>query len=354
VERYFQALGRWNFYEVLGIAPDADRKQARAAYFALSKQFHPDRAFGAGAAEVRKKMEVVFRRLTQAYEVLSIAEKRAEYDEYIADQIAVWKMERQLLDAFGERQAPEGESAEPAAGSPVPPEEIPRRSVPPAPATPVTVSSTPPAARPEHDARRRDWRRERAARMLRQTLGPRPPGASSRPPADPACIEDLLARGGIAMEVGNHAEAARLFGEVLGLDPDCRRAAELLEQAQAEATRSLAAGYLRQGRYERMLGDMERARASLTNAVDTDPNNVEARYQLAELLLATRRDLRRALTMAREVIALGGQKARYFAILGELLLLAKETASARESFARAVSMEPENKEYRRRLKACNG
>jgi curved DNA-binding protein CbpA/Tfp pilus assembly protein PilF len=357
VETLFHALRQKNFYELLGIPPDADRKQARAAYFTLSKKFHPDRAFGGDVADLRKKMEVIFRRLTQAYETISNPAQRAEYDSYIADQIAVWKMEQQLLQAL--------KPAEPAAPPPVVPE--PARPAPPvsvapeprpveAPPRTATVSSKPPVPRPEHDSKRRNWQRERTQRMLQQTLGvgadrgSEPPKRKPRPQE----VEDLLARGGIALEAGAHAEAVRLFGEALAEDPGNVRAAKLLSDAKAEATRALAAGYLRQGRYERLQGDTVRARASLTRAAELDPRNLEARHQLADLLLAERLDLRLALTLSREVIALGGQKARYFAILGELLLLAKEKDRAREAFSRAVQSEPDNKEYRKRLKACGG
>jgi tetratricopeptide (TPR) repeat protein len=349
VERVFHYLRKWNFYEILGVAPDADRKVIRSAYFALSKKFHPDRAFGADTADLRKKMEVIFRRLTQAYEVITNAEQRVEYDSYIADQIAVWKMERQLLQALKPEEPVEGDAT--AASPPQPePSPLPEQR----PATP----SRQPEARPEHDSRRKSWQRERAQRMLKQALGKAPgEGGRSEPPRRrprPEEIEDTLARGVIAMEAAVYTEAVRLFTEVLTLDPGHERAAALLADAKAQATRSLAAGYLRQGRYERLQGDVERARASLSKAVEIDPQNLEALYQLADLLFSTRADLSHALALSREVIARGGQKARYFAILGELMLLAKETERARESFSRAVLQEPDNKEYRKRLKACDG
>jgi curved DNA-binding protein CbpA len=360
VERVFHSLRQWNFYELLGIPPDADRKQARTAYFALSKKFHPDRAFGGDVADLRKKMAVVFRRLTQAYEVVSSVEQRAEYDAYISDQIAVWKMERQLLDVLKARDAATADTAADPRSS-VPPAMDSRPPSPPrmsaAPPARSTASSQPPAPRPEHDSKRRVWQRERAQRALKQALGTTGEGAkpgSSRRRLRPAEIEDLLGRGATAAEIGNHAEAVRLFTEVLSADHGNARAEELLAKAKADATRALAAGYLRQGRYERLQGDVERSRASLSSALEIDPKNIEARYQLADLLFTERLDLSRALTLAREAIALGGQRARYFVILGELLLLAKDPARARESFSRAVQLEPDNKDYRKRLKACKG
>jgi len=61
-----------NYYELLGVQRDAANEEIKKAFREKAKQLHPDIA-GAGAGEA-------MRRLLTAYEVLSNAERRFEYD----------------------------------------------------------------------------------------------------------------------------------------------------------------------------------------------------------------------------------------------------------------------------------
>jgi molecular chaperone DnaJ len=65
-----------DYYEVLGVAKDADGDAIKRAYRKLALQYHPDRNGGDKAAEDS------FREATEAYEVLRDAQKRAAYDRY--------------------------------------------------------------------------------------------------------------------------------------------------------------------------------------------------------------------------------------------------------------------------------
>ena len=67
------ATGRRDYYEVLGLARDADAKAIRDAFRQLALKFHPDRNKEAGAEER-------FREIAEAYAVLSDPGKRADYD----------------------------------------------------------------------------------------------------------------------------------------------------------------------------------------------------------------------------------------------------------------------------------
>jgi molecular chaperone DnaJ len=65
-----------DYYEVLGIARDADDSTIKRAYRQLARQHHPDVAADKAAAENR------FKEINEAYEVLSDAQKRANYDRF--------------------------------------------------------------------------------------------------------------------------------------------------------------------------------------------------------------------------------------------------------------------------------
>ncbi len=80
----FSRLDCQDLYEVLEVRRDADKKEIRAAYFERSKLFHPDSVFGMRIGSYKSKMEAVFNKLTEAYDVLGKKKKRKEYDEYLA------------------------------------------------------------------------------------------------------------------------------------------------------------------------------------------------------------------------------------------------------------------------------
>ena len=65
-----------DYYEVLGVARDADDETLKKSYRKLALQFHPDRNPGNPEAEAK------FKELGFVYEVLSDPEKRAAYDRY--------------------------------------------------------------------------------------------------------------------------------------------------------------------------------------------------------------------------------------------------------------------------------
>lgn len=62
-----------DYYQVLGVAPDADENAIKAAYRRLARKYHPDVSKEAGAEEK-------FKAVNEANEVLGNAERRAEYD----------------------------------------------------------------------------------------------------------------------------------------------------------------------------------------------------------------------------------------------------------------------------------
>lgn len=64
-----------DYYEVLGVAKDADDKTIKSAFRKLAKKYHPDVNKDADAPEKFKEAQ-------EAYAVLSDADKRRQYDQY--------------------------------------------------------------------------------------------------------------------------------------------------------------------------------------------------------------------------------------------------------------------------------
>lgn len=69
-------MAKQDYYEMLGVARDADDKTLKSAFRKLAMQYHPDRNNGDGEAEVK------FKEINEAYEVLKDPQRRAAYDRF--------------------------------------------------------------------------------------------------------------------------------------------------------------------------------------------------------------------------------------------------------------------------------
>jgi molecular chaperone DnaJ len=65
-----------DYYEILGVSKGSSAEDVKKAYRKVAMQFHPDRNPGDKAAEEK------FKEAAEAYEVLSDADKRAQYDRF--------------------------------------------------------------------------------------------------------------------------------------------------------------------------------------------------------------------------------------------------------------------------------
>ena len=65
-----------DFYEVLGVSKNASQEEIKKAYRKVAMQYHPDKNPGDKTAEDK------FKEAAEAYEILSDADKRGQYDRY--------------------------------------------------------------------------------------------------------------------------------------------------------------------------------------------------------------------------------------------------------------------------------
>ncbi len=70
-------MAKKDYYESLGVSRDADESEIKRAYRQKAKELHPDRN-----PENKAEAEEQFKRIAEAYEVLSDTQRRAQYDRY--------------------------------------------------------------------------------------------------------------------------------------------------------------------------------------------------------------------------------------------------------------------------------
>ncbi|MFP3868440.1 MAG: DnaJ C-terminal domain-containing protein [Desulfobacteraceae bacterium] len=69
-------MANQDYYQILGVARDASPEEIKKSYRRLALKYHPDKNKG------DKHAEEMFKKISEAYAVLSNPEKRKEYDSY--------------------------------------------------------------------------------------------------------------------------------------------------------------------------------------------------------------------------------------------------------------------------------
>ncbi|MCK6552227.1 tetratricopeptide repeat protein [Myxococcota bacterium] len=90
---FHEHLDTWTHYEILQAKRKDDAKGIKVAYFQRSKEWHPDRFRRPRLGSFKRMIDDIYKRVKEAYDVLSDEKQRAVYDETIvfmpeADEIA--------------------------------------------------------------------------------------------------------------------------------------------------------------------------------------------------------------------------------------------------------------------------
>jgi curved DNA-binding protein CbpA len=284
------------YHEILGVAPDADRKGLKRAYFALSKELHPDRYFRRNLGVFQLHLERVFKKVVEAYELLSDPMARAEIEKSLAAAAAP--------------------AAEPAAPV-VAPAEGPARPLPPRRPHVFSIAE-----------RVRKERRQRAKRLFEAAM------------AAFAGERWLEAAGGVRLAIAfdpwNAAYKER-FAEVQG-KAHGERARQLLKEAESALE----------------LRDYPTALRAFEEAIGYRPGDVELLRRAARLALLAGGDLRQAKEWALEAVEIDGRDAGGHKLLGQIYKAAGLEANARRELELAVQLDPKDDEARAELRGSGG
>lgn len=297
------------YHEILGVAADADRKVLRKAYFALSRELHPDRFFRRNVGPFGKRLERIFGKIVEAYELL-------------ADPMARAEIERSLAAAGG--NVPAAANVAPEAASAAAPEAA-------AEAQPSRVAAPSRKRRPHvfslHTRIVRD-RRARAKGLFEAAM------------ASFAAERWLEAAGGVRLAIA--------------FDPWNESYKEHFGEVQRKAHEERAKQLLREGESALELRDFPTALRAFGDALEYRPHDAELLHRAARLAWATGGDLHQAKEWAMAAVELDGTNAAHHRVLGQVYKAAGLEANARRELETAVAIDPKDEEARAELRALGG
>jgi curved DNA-binding protein CbpA len=330
-------LDNLSHYQLLDVEPSADKKVIKEAYFRVIALFHPDKYFGKKLGSYKKKLERVFERLTQAYEVLSRAAKREEYDRYLVTRRATRALDA-VLSSIPPPPPSERKLAAPLVSEAAP-------TIPPV----VRTSSLDPE------------RRRRMAESLRSGKPPvSKPVPSPKLPPDQALdglrrllaprreqkqtdqIDKFRQAGERAFEDRQWVSAVNALRIALSIAPEDERLRALLEEAESRAAAELASSYQARATYEENNQNWAEAARSYQRVAAGRPNDPIPLERAAECLLRSSSDARQAVTLARQAVTLAPKVVSHRLVLARAFEAADLVNSALAELERARELSPKD------------
>lgn len=340
IDRAASAPDGRHHYAVLGVSRRASGKEIQRAYFAIAATLHPDRHFGKKLGPYKRKLELVFRRATEAYEVLRVAKKREEYDAYLALTRQSIAMERVLTPVPRKASRPRVGRAAAPASAPEPPRMEPQ---PRAPEPPATLASAPTDVVKTTTT---DVVKTTTAVVVKTTTA-----VTVKTTADLGTKSaDLLAAAQKALVQGDAIAAANHYRLALHYADDAASRG-YAESGLREARAMLVETHLKKARYEEKQGRFPAAVESYSKALDGRPDDPAICERLANALREEGADLVRATRLAELAVDRAPRRAAYRVTLALVYADAGYGGKALDQLERAAEIAPDDAEIRRMLDA---
>jgi curved DNA-binding protein CbpA len=279
-------------YDVLGLKWGAGAEAAKTSYLAKVKVFHPDRYVGKRLGTYRGRLERVFRRITEAKDVLADDARRAAYQAQSA-----------------------------------PPEERARAQL-----------------RKVDDEKRAGERRARLARS-NPLIGHSVQRAQR--------VTELLQRGKQALADGRFSPAANDFLTILGMDPNHAEAKQLAAEARAKAGAGRANEAIERGVKAALSGRRDTAVEALREAVEAEPTNPKTLLRASRVAMDAQA-YEAARQFAEAAVRVAPRSGGALEALGMAQEAEGRKDEARRSLERALELDPTLGTAKERLKKLKG
>ena len=276
LNRLHKLAKQGNYYGILGVPPGADNAKIQAAYYQLSRDWHPDRHFRRKLGDDASRIEFVFVNITKAYKVLSDEDTRRRYHRDNKEMISNLRADQQESEREARRRARAKAKAkrETETGA----TERPRRR---------KRTAEERAAR-DRIAQKRADPRARAMKRLREQVK----GRSSR-------ARRYFEQGQKDYQAGDIAKAVSSLHLAVQFDDANPEYRALYELARSEASSSLSVQYIQAGESAESFQNYKEAMFNYQRACEQNPEDGLPFYRLAMLTLKIERDQRGALNHLR-------------------------------------------------------
>lgn len=300
------------YHEVLGVPEDAERSHLKKAYFKLSKDFHPDRYFRRNLGHFEARIDRVYKKIVEAYELLSDPTARAE-------------IERSLAAAAGQAPSP-------------PPK---------------------PDSRERGDAKARPDAVDPTAlpKKRRVPLRPRSHGFSIQQRA----LKQRKAKAKRLFEAGMAAFAAERFVEASGsvrlaiaFDPWNQAFKDSFVDVQRKAHAVMAERHLKEAESALEMRDHVAAMKAFEELLHFRSHDPKTLTRAAQFALQAGSDLRQAKEWAQAAVDIDPDVAEYRLLLGQVFHAAGFEANARREFEMAIKLNPADEVAQEELRAMRG
>jgi curved DNA-binding protein CbpA len=319
IERLVALAESDDHYALLAVSRTAEPKQIQAAFYDLSRRWHPDRFFRKEIGDWGEQIENVFVAVTEAYRILGSDTSRKKYD-----------LEHRSAGTSPRVQRPET-------------------------ATPDRASATG-GRRTTHGT---DPFGESRRRARQRTAASQQAGRSSRSIAN--MREQVLARlkkarryylaGKADYEEGNVLKASTTLALATTYDPKNATYKALADRVRVEARKIQSKSFVNAAEAAESFANWREALANYKKAVEYGTENPRAFFRLGVLVRRAEDDRRQALTFMRQAVTLEPDNIEYLLGLGELYSELGLTLNARSHYERVRKLDKTNEEAKARLKA---
>ena len=263
-----------DYYQLLGMAPDATAEAITAAYYQMSRDWHPDRHYRRDLGDYRPKLEVIFINITKAYKTLSDPDQRRRYNR---DNKALVEIARKDIKSSKKK-----DSRKKPTPDQVDPETLRKRKM-----RRARQMAERKAAQERMNQKRGDSR-TRAIKKLRAQAR----GQNER-------ARRYFEQGKKDYDEGNISKAVSSLHLAAQFDKENREYRALYELARSEASQSAAVQAVQSGESAESFQNYKEAMHHYQRACDMDPDDGLPFFRLATLTIRIEHDQRKALKLLR-------------------------------------------------------